>query len=140
MEGYHFVGGIHYFLQSAAPQFPSLLESFKRESPETNGRGVNFIFVDPFQIGRTWKEESNSPVIIQHPCTWKEGLGPSVIVQHTTKAKLRQRAHGFPDDCVKDIETRIDQYNADEELLFCFCAGELVCTITARIPPTQTYK
>jgi hypothetical protein len=124
MPGYHFGRGIHYFLQLGTPHFPSLVEAFKKNSPETNGRGVNFVFIDPKQLGRKWKE----------------GSVYSVPLHQSTKAKIREWAPDLPDDRVKDIETRIDQYNADEELLFCFIAGELIYTTTVRIQPTHIYK
>jgi hypothetical protein len=112
--GEHFILGINYFLRSAARQFPSLIESSKKAYPETNGRGVKFIFVAPNELGRTWKEGS-----FMH-----------AAVYHSTKTKIRELVPGLSDDRIEYIEAEIDRYDADRELLFCFIAD---CVIYTRI-------
>ena len=42
-----------------------------------------------------------------------------------SKSRIREAVVGMDDETVKLIENAIDQYNPDNELLFCFISGGL---------------
>jgi hypothetical protein len=105
----HFNEGVNYFLISICPHKASIIEACKKKYPELNGRGVNFVFIDPNELGRTWQ--------------WGFFVDPGRY--HMSKSRIREAVVGMDDETVKLIENAIDQYNPDNELLFCFISGGL---------------
>jgi hypothetical protein len=103
-----FDDGIRYFLQTVALGKKEILSACKRKYPDIQGRGVNFVFVEPSSLGKTWR--------------WGFVVDPGRY--HMSKDRITEAVDGLSQDIIQLLEMQIDQYNAEKELLFCFiCSG-----------------